>query len=436
MAHRRPLCAGALAAGLLLAPAPASAADPGVLSGRIADGKLPPAAAGRVTVRAARAPDGRLLEAVTAGRRGTWSFGETEPGSYVVFADVTRTGKRPVSALTPVQRVRSGRTTRTTISLKRRRTPRARRGHAGARAAASTTTPVAVRNFTASGPNSQLGNGLADMLITSLVNTRSGDCTPTVVEWEHRADLEREIDLANSRIADPRSRIPRGNMLDPAVFVQGQVTTTATSASWTIELVDAATGDVLGTETGSANGLAIFDAPADLAQRIADRLCGGDYRVALTINAVIAVPPYIGSAIMTADVPVRDVSGATPPTSWLGQEVVSFGALQYAGIPECVVLPGGHSGYAKVEITRIPGDMIEVHWGGETNALTTLACPDAPPIPFGVPPVQPFQGTAPTVFVLPLSGGTQNVSGGLGTAGGGWTNSGTVTVTRVPRGSP
>jgi len=40
-----------------------------------------------------------------------------------------------------------------------------------------------------------------------------------------------------------------------------------------------------------------------------------------------------------------------------------------------------------------------------------------------------------TVFVMPAAGGTQQVAGALGGAGAGWTNTGTVTVTRVPKGT-
>jgi hypothetical protein len=200
-------------------------------------------------------------------------------------------------------------------------------------------------------------------------------------------------------------------------------------------MVDARTGDVLGRDSGTATGAAFFDAPAGIAQRLADQLCGGDYRFSVTINATVTAPPYFGTGIATAEVPVTSIGGTTPPTSWLGQASVSFQAVQYGGVPECVVTADPHTGSVRVEIKRRPPDMIEVVWGGETHGVTTVICPEAPPIPLGVPPIMPFQGPQPTLLILPAAGGTQSVSGGLPAPGGAWSNTGSVTVTRVPRGS-
>ena len=425
----------ALAVGLLALAAPPASAAPGTLGGRLSDGALPAAATGRASLRAVRLTDGALVAARRVGRTGAWSL-RLPTGYYVLAATVVRIDKPVVSAISPVQRVRSGRTTRTSVSLRRTKTPRKRRRVARRRAgAAATPSPtVAVQRFTATGPHPQLGRGLADMVQGELVNARSGDCEPTVLEWEHRADLQREIALSNSTIADPSARIPSGRLIDPAVFVRGSVTTTSSSTAWSIRLVDARTGDVLGEDTGTAAGAAIFDAPADIAQRLTDQLCGGDYHVSVRINAAITVPPYSGTAVVTAEVPVVGVSGTTPPTAWLGQADVAFLGLQYGGVPDCVVVPGAHSGYVRVEIKPLPPDMIQVTWGGETNASTTVVCAGHS-IPNGVPPIMPFQMTLPTLLILPSAGGTQSVAGSLGAPGGAWINSGTVTVTRVPRGT-
>jgi hypothetical protein len=424
----------AVALSALALAAPPASADPGTLSGRITDGTLPAAGRGQATLRAVRLTDGEVVAATDAGRSGAWTL-KLEPGNYVLATSVVRVDKVPVSAITAVQRVRGGRTTRTNASLKRTKTPPARRKpRKSARAASMPTPAVAVTRFSATGPNSQAGRGLSQMLQTELVNSHSGDCEPTVVEWEHRGDLQDEIDLANSTIADPSSRIPRGHFIDPAVFVRGSVATTSSSTSWSIQLVDAHTGNVLGEDTGTAAGAAIFDAPADIAQRLADQLCGGDYKVEVRINATVLAPPYVGDGLATAEVFARSISGTTPPTLWMGQGPVTFQGLQYGGVPECAVVAGAHLGYAKVEINPLPPDMIEVTWGGETDGQTTVICPDAPPIPLGVPPIMPFMGTYPTLLVLPAAGGTQNVSGGLA-GGAAWTNSGTITVTRIPRGA-
>jgi hypothetical protein len=435
MRRRRAQLALAAVSGCWLILAPPASAGPGTLSGRLADGKLPSAATGRAYVRAIRAQDGEVLAGASATRSGAWTL-KLDPGYYVLAASVVRTDKAGVSAIAPVERVRSGRTTRTTVSLKRTKTPRPKRLRRGARAASTHSAAVGVRAFSGTGPNAQLGRGLAEMLIGDLTAASSGDCEPTVVEVIHRADILREIALANSQAADPRARIPAGNLIDPAFYIQGTVTTTATSAAWTIEVVDAATGTAIGGDSGSADGAAIFDASAGIAQRLSDLLCGSDYRVTVQVNGLITVPPYAGSGIAFADVPVRAVAGtAGPPTSWMGQTDVVFSGLQYGGVPDCVVSPGSHTGYVKVEIKKSTApDLIEVTWGGETFTFTNLVCPGAS-IPNGVPPIMPFQQTLPTTFILPAAGGTQQVSGALGSAGGGWTNTGTVMVTRVPKGT-
>lgn len=436
MALRHPLVVVTVAAGLLLVPSSPATAKTGTLGGGVTNGVLPGGSTGESWVRAIRVADGRVAASAELPRRGRWGF-ELDEGWYVVVASIVRSDRAGLSAIAPVQRVRAGRTTRTNVSLKRTRTPRVKRKRRPARAAASTTAPVGVdtAHFTGTGPEPHLGRGLARMINTELVNARSGDCTPTVVELEHRADVQREIDLANSRISDPRSRIPRGNLLDAAVLIRGNVATTASSASWTVNLVDASTGDVIGTEAGSASLGDVLDAPADIAQQIADRLCGADYRVNFSINAMITIPPYAGTGIAIADVPAHDISATMPPTRWMGQADLAHSALVYSGVEGCVVTPGFHGGFVRVEIVPLPGDQIQLTWGGDTAGNQTILTCAGVSIPNGVLPVMPLLGTGPTVLVFPATGGTQNLSGSLGAPGGGWTNSGTVTVTRVPRGS-
>ena len=418
-------------AGLALVAPPAVAA-PGSLSGKLTDGKTPSAATGRAFVRAIDVRTGRVAEAAQVGSGGAWKLA-VDPGWYVLTASVVRADKPLVSAIAPVERVRSGRTTRTAVSLKRTKTPPAKkrkRRRSGARAAATQTAPVGVRAFTGTGPNPQLGRGLAEMLSSELTNTSSGDCEAQQVEVMRRSDILRELALANSGLVAPGSRIPAGNLIDPAYYIQGTVDTTATTTSWSLEIVDASTGKAVGGDSGTANGADIFDAPAEIAQRLLDQLCGGDYQVTIEINAQILIPPYTGFGLMTATVPVKPATG-TPPTLRMGQANVVIGALSYGGVPGCDVVPGPHTGYAKVEIkpSSTPGQ-IEVTWGGETQQSTNLICPGAQ-ITNGVPPIQPFQGTVPTVLILPAAGGTQSVGGGLGA----WVNNGTVTVTRFPHGT-
>lgn len=430
----RRLAPASLAACVLIF-APAAIADTGTLSGKLTDGKLPSASKGRSYVRAIRVPDGQVMGGTVASRTGAWKL-ELEPGAYVLTASVV-TRAKSLDAMAPVQRVREGRTTRTRVSLKRKRAPAVKKRQRKSARAAAQSAAIGIAPFTATGPNPQLGKGLADMLITAMSGAHAGDCDALVVEVEHRADLLREIALSNSHLADPSTRLRTDQLIDPAVMVRGSVATTATSATWTLEIVDQATGNVIGGDSGTADGADIFDAPTDMAQRLLDQICGADYQVTIEINAMVVVESYVGTGLMTAVVPVRaQRQGPGPPTKWSGQESVVFGALSYGGVRGCSVVPDPHTGVAHVEINRSSTpDMIELIWGAETFTGTQLLCPGAPPIPNGVPPIQPFQGTAPTLLILPASGGSQSVAGGLGSGGAGWTNSGTVTVTRLPHGT-
>ena len=413
---------------------PSAFADTGTLSGKLAGGKLPSATAGRAVIRAIRVTDGRVMSAASVPRSGAWKL-SLDPGYYVLSASTVTSGKT-VDAIAPVQRVRGSRTTRTTVSLKRTKTPRAKKKkkrRRSARSAATQSAAIGVRPFT--GSDSDLGRGIANMVIEELANAQSGDCSATVVEVEHRADIDREIALANSGLVDPSSRVPSGHLIDPAVYVQGTVQHDGANTSWDLEIVDAATGNSIGGDSGTAAGTDIFSAPAGIAQRLLDQICGPDYQVTIQINALVTVESYVGTAVMTAIVPARPQAGPGVPTTWTGRENVVFNGLSYGGVPGCNVLPDPHTGYARVEIHRgTTPDTIEVTWGGETFAGTQLMCPGAT-IPNGVPPIQPYQGTVPTLLILPASGGSQSVAGGLGSGGAGWTNSGTVTVTRFPHGT-
>jgi hypothetical protein len=131
---------------------------------------------------------------------------------------------------------------------------------------------VAVKYFTATGPHTQLGKGLADMLITDLVNTK-GACNVTVVEWEKRALVEAEIELQYTADFDPGSRVKRGSLINPDAFVTGSVATSEKINSWTLELVEAKTGSVIGGDKGSAKDVEILKVTTDIAQRLIDQLC-------------------------------------------------------------------------------------------------------------------------------------------------------------------
>jgi hypothetical protein len=129
---------------------------------------------------------------------------------------------------------------------------------------------IAVERFTGNGPNAQLGPGLTSMLITSRVGIEE-PFKPVLVEWEHRAEMQREIDLSNSPYADPSTRLTK-QWIEPDFFVCGGVATTDSTTTWSISLVDATTGDSVWSEIRTARDTAILDAPDGIAERLVSQL--------------------------------------------------------------------------------------------------------------------------------------------------------------------
>jgi hypothetical protein len=92
---------------------------------------------------------------------------------------------------------------------------------------------------------------------------------PRVVEWERRADILREIEFSNSKWADPGTRIARGQLIEPDVFIEGTVTSTGNGeVSWHIRMIDATTGEVIGVDQGSTLGPEFFQASGSIAKRL------------------------------------------------------------------------------------------------------------------------------------------------------------------------
>lgn len=131
---------------------------------------------------------------------------------------------------------------------------------------------VAVRQFGVTGPHTELGRGIPDMLVTDLVASTE-PCTLTVVEWMRRGEVIGEIELQQKSGFDPGSRATPGKLVQPDVFVDGSLTTTGSTISWTIQVTDALTGEVLATDQGNTQGDKIFEAEQEIAKRLAQELC-------------------------------------------------------------------------------------------------------------------------------------------------------------------
>jgi len=143
---------------------------------------------------------------------------------------------------------------------------------------------VAVRYFSGSGPYAEMGKGLADMVVTDLVTLTDRDrgpykdCNMAVVEWEKRAEIQKEIDLSQSPHADPSTRLEK-NWVDPQYFVEGSVRSTENSMSWSLQLRDARSGRIVAKDDGTVSDNDMIAASEGIARRVVEKLCrqGKDY---------------------------------------------------------------------------------------------------------------------------------------------------------------
>jgi hypothetical protein len=222
--------------------------------------------------------------------------------------------------------------------------------------------------------------------------------------------------------------------IQPRIFVTGSVATTADSASWQIQLVDANTGAVIGGDSGEARIDSILDAEQGIASRLLDQLCARSFRVTLQIDATLTALSYFGKGAVSAEVKASGAPGpqGMPPRRWSGSAPLTFANVQYGGMPGCSVSPGTANGSLQVNLNRTADGRLEVTWTpSQALGPLTISCPWGPPFTGGTR-IEPFLGTAPTTFTLPPDGGTQALTGTLALQGGGWHNEGTVVVAPLP----
>jgi hypothetical protein len=222
---------------------PAAAAAPAVVSGELssAASKLPKSASnGSAQVLAMGVDTGAFGDADTVGKNGRYSL-KLPPGKWALRTSVVAKGKRYASFLSASIVTRSGQSRSLPLTLRkfkkprkrrrgkpkrpRKRPPPARRSNINPRDGRSYPgVAYAVKEFDVTASNGALGvfrKGMADMLITDLVTGER--CEFTMVEWEHRAAIEREISLQQSEYFDPASRVEPGHLIDPEVFIRGRL---------------------------------------------------------------------------------------------------------------------------------------------------------------------------------------------------------------------
>ncbi len=138
---------------------------------------------------------------------------------------------------------------------------------------------VAVKYFEGSGPHDYLGKGLAELVMVDLAELANNspefaDCHMAITEWMRRDEILKEIEFSQSKYVDPATRMDTSQLIDPNIFVDGSVSTTEDSVSWTIDVRSAESNTILRTDTGTVPANEAIYVSESIARRIADYLCG------------------------------------------------------------------------------------------------------------------------------------------------------------------
>ncbi len=444
---RRRLWGAVTLVTVLLGAFAATHADAAVLVGRVTDGKMPAASAGQGTVRAINPKTGVIVTSADVRRNGTWLM-RVPNGVYIVLASIVRLHGASQTAITPFVRVKGSRPKTVKVSLKRKRAPNVRRAKefTGLPIRTPGAPIVAVRSLTGPPPN-YLGKWMSALLLADIVQGNQR-CTPTVVEWERRAEAIAEIEFSNSRYGDPATRIPRGRLLQPELFIEGSATEAADgSISWAVQLRDAASGKIVGGDatTVPPNGDP-FEAQEQLANRLLDQICGGTYDINLTLRTDANLATHTSGGNLNATLTATGSKvGKSPPQVFNATTTASYQGVTWASkaancayatelaIPDTI-------GFT---LSITPGGLLHVVWTSsgelrtlgtfEAKTLGTRTCTflyDVESFPGQLGPWLVFP--TPLEFDIPVDGGQQTVGGGFTVGGAGWTHSGTIIITRHP----
>jgi hypothetical protein len=439
---RRPLAALATLAVL----APGASASAATLAGTVTGGRLPAPGAGVALVRVVNLRTLEVAATDSASRRGAWSVRGIPAGTYSALTSLVRANGPVTQAISaPVRAKRSGRVVvRTT--LKRKRAPRRpipgvrSAAQTGAVAHASPTPVVMVRRLSGSGPEAQLGRGLSEMLIREL-GQGTARCPIRQKEGLREDAIAQEIALQNSGVIDPRSFVTPHPIAE-TLIVRGSVSTTADTMTWSIQLVDARTGAVVGGDEGTARGAdgILDEAPRQIAEHLLSQICGARYDVALSLRTDATFASHIASgtvSVVLSATGARSARGA-PPTRFTGNGPLGYGNLSFIPTNECALsAPVSNPGSWSVVLEVTSAGRLRVTWdpeasGGPPTGTATITCPTMPPVPVPDFPGPRLVNPDPRTFELPVDGGRQAIAGGIQGGGQGWAHSGTITVTRIP----
>jgi hypothetical protein len=252
----------AVAACIVVACAAQAGAAPvadGRITGRVAP-PLRPASGAQTVVQAIDASSITLAATGRATRAGTYRL-TVRPGVFLVAAEKLGRSTPPARGFSRLIRVASGKT-----ASPPQITRRPQGAETGARVDGNPV--LAVKEFTTR-PSGIEGRALAGMLQTDL--WIAGNPCVVLVEWMRRADVLAEIRLQQSKLVDPSTRVTP-NLTRPDIFVEGSVSTTASSISWSVRMREIRTGRIVARDSGRVPWARYLDVSGEIAKRLLEQL--------------------------------------------------------------------------------------------------------------------------------------------------------------------
>jgi len=413
----------------------AAAPRPGVFAGKLGV-KVPKGA--HASVRAIDVALSVVVASKDVGRSGAFRL-SLPPGAYVVRGVVLPRRGRPVTKSTAVSLKPGQRRTGTKLTAKKKKKKKKRgkaayvteRGNVNLGSVGVGIYPFAFSGPTPNGDLAMWSRGVADLLITDVLDAAAKRCAGHVAirEVAKLAEALREFELGKSKYAD-KSTFPERDLIILDAAVRGTVIEGADgSARLALTITNDRTGAKLGAIEAPLDLSDVYAGEEKVAGELTDKLCAlsETYEVTLDVNGAGRFATHDASGTMHSVLLARRS----------GEEWTASGPLQWQNVgftskSECayidMVVPG-ITWSVKIADT---GDGLTVTWsrGGNDSTTASVDCPgdpyDPPPIPGQ--PGPSLINTGPETFTLAYTGGATPISGIVEDGGDGFFNDGTINV--------
>ncbi len=423
-------------ASVALTPAAAHAAKSGAFSGSLG---VTVKKGSSASVRAINLSNRTVVAGKDLSRTGKFSL-SLPAGSYLVVGTVVNKKGKAVRKQLGLS-LKSGQKRKNAKLTAKLRAKGEAKAKASFQTESGNSSPgkTAVGVYPFKGPTSgdlkYAAQGAADLMIVDLLNSlpkackgTGGDVVIREVDPERVKALRAEQELGRSPYAD-KSTFPTPNVIVPDVSVNGTV---GADGKVTVTVTDARTGEVLDTATQSLGDDA-FGNLEKLSGEVAKKLCKlvDAFELKLNVTGDSIAGTHNATGTLNTTLIARGTNG-----QWTGSGPFQWTNISFTSKVGCPLYnPVSIATQWTAKITQTVQDQISITWSvvGSDLATGTIDCPpddeddyDPPPIP-GLPAVS-LMTAGPGTFTLPLSGGSQTISGGINTGSDGFFNNGTMTV--------